>query len=240
MKKIIYSVAVFFLLMATYAQELTATDLLDRSIAYHDPEGKWDGFKGNFFITMESPNRPVRKSKIELDFNQSFFRLTLDAEGDQLISQLKNQECLLSFNGTTDFSEAIAKKNRLSFERASMYKDYYTYLYGLPMKLKDPGTRLANSVVEQEIDGISYWVLKVTYEPEIGGDTWYFYLDKNTYQLQRYQFFHEEAKNDGEYIVLENELIVNGIKMPKDRSWYYNKDNKYLATDYLSVSNSGS
>ena len=40
MKKIIYSVAVFFLLMATYAQEFTASDLLDRSIAYHDPEGK--------------------------------------------------------------------------------------------------------------------------------------------------------------------------------------------------------
>ena len=101
MKKIIYSVAVFFLLMATYAQEFTASDLLDRSIAYHDPEGKWNGFKGNFFITMKSPNRPVRKSKIELDFNQSFFRLTVDVEGNQLISQLKNQECLLSFNGTT-------------------------------------------------------------------------------------------------------------------------------------------
>ncbi|MDA7764639.1 DUF6503 family protein [Flavobacteriaceae bacterium] len=42
-------------------------------------------------------------------------------------------------------------------------------------------------------------------------------------------------KNDGEYIVLKNELNVNGIFMPKDRSWYYNKDDKYLGTDYLSL-----
>ena len=61
------------------------------------------------------------------------------------------------------------------------------------------------------------------------------YFDKNTYQLKRYQFFHEEGKNDGEYIILENELMIGGIKMPKDRAWYYNKDDKYLGTDYLTI-----
>ena len=70
---------------------------------------------------------------------------------------------------------------------------------------------------------------------DIGSDTWYLYFDKNTYQLKRYQFFHEEAKNDGEYIILENELMIGGIKMPKDRAWYYNKDDKYLGTDYLTI-----
>jgi hypothetical protein len=41
--------------------------------------------------------------------------------------------------------------------------------------------------------------------------------------------------NDGEYIILENELMIGGIKMPKDRAWYYNKDDKYLGTDYLTI-----
>ncbi|GAL78771.1 hypothetical protein JCM19274_3329 [Algibacter lectus] len=27
---------------------------------------------------------------------------------------------------------------------------------------------------------------------------------------------------------------INGIKMPKNRAWYYNKNDKYLATDILS------
>jgi hypothetical protein len=32
---------------------------------------------------------------------------------------------------------------------------------------------------------------------------------------------------------LSDVLEVNGILMPKDRAWYYNKDNEYLATDRL-------
>lgn len=52
------------------AQEISAQELLDKSIAYHDPDGKWANFKGSFTIKMETPKRPVRTTKIELDFPQ--------------------------------------------------------------------------------------------------------------------------------------------------------------------------
>ncbi len=39
--------------------------------------------------------------------------------------------------------------------------------------------------------------------------------------------------DSGEYILLTDEETVNGIKMPKIRAWYYNKDDKYLGTDTL-------
>jgi hypothetical protein len=32
---------------------------------------------------------------------------------------------------------------------------------------------------------------------------------------------------------LEGELDVNGIKMPKDRSWYYNSNDQFLGIDRL-------
>jgi len=48
-----------------------------------------------------------------------------------------------------------------------------------------------------------------------------------------YRFYHEEAKNDGEYITLEGEESVQGIKIPKNRHWYYNKDDKFLGADFL-------
>ena len=75
------------------AQEFTATELLNKSIAYHDPQGVWERFEGSFFVTMESPNRPIRKSKIELDFMESFFRLTVESEENELVSVLKDEEC---------------------------------------------------------------------------------------------------------------------------------------------------
>jgi hypothetical protein len=113
-------------------------------------------------------------------------------------------------------------------------RDYYVYLYGLPMKLKDPGTQLDSKVYNKTLKGVSYHCLKVTYDEKVGKDTWYFYLDKTTAQLRHYQFYHNEAENDGEYILLSGEVNIGGILMPKDRAWYMNADNRYLGTDFLS------
>jgi len=62
--------------------------------------------------------------------------------------------------------------------------------------------------------------------------------------MELYQFYKtddsgSEKTDSGEYILLSEEAMVNGIKMPKVRAWYYNKDNKYLGTDTL-VKNLGS
>ena len=54
-----------------------------------------------------------------------------------------------------------------------------------------------------------------------------------TYAMEVYQFYHEEEKNDGEFILLSGLETVNGIKLPKERAWYYNKESKYLGTDFL-------
>jgi len=215
------------------AQGFEGSELLDKAIAYHDPEAKWETFNAAFVVTMETPNRPERKSIITVNFPASFFSLEVYQNENTLVSILDKKECHLSFNGATDFSEEIRKQYRLDCDRAEFYKKYYTYLYGLPMKLKNPGTLIDPKVNERWIEGKPYWVLKVNYEKEVGEDTWYFYFDKKTYALKQYQFYHDESKNDGEYIVLEGELDVNGIKMPKDRSWYYNSNDQFLGIDRL-------
>ena len=48
-----------------------------------------------------------------------------------------------------------------------------------------------------------------------------------------YRFYHVEEKNDGEYITLEGEEKIKGIRFPKTRKWYYNKDDKFLGADIL-------
>jgi len=52
-----------------------------------------------------------------------------------------------------------------------------------------------------------------------------------------YQFFKADpggdGKNTGEYILLKDIKTINGIKFPKERAWYYNKDDGYLGTDIL-------
>lgn len=233
MKKPLFLLIVLFA-FKLQAQELTAQELLDKSIAYHDPEGKWANFKADFTIQMETLKRSVRTTKIELDFPQQYFKSEVERGGVTITAELKAGQCTHRLEGSTTFTAAQAKKHGLNCERTIKMRDYYVYLYGLPMKLKDPGTLLDSKVYTKTLKGVSYHCLKVTYDEKVGKDTWYFYLDKTTAQLRHYQFYHNEAENDGEYILLSGEVNIGGIKMPKDRAWYMNANNRYLGTDFLS------
>lgn len=215
------------------AQDISGSELLERAISFHDPNGNWNSFKGTMLIEMETPNSSLRSTLVAIDLQGNYFKTTVKKDEYTIESELDNGECSLKWNGSSTIPEKIKDSLRISCDRAKMMKDYYTYLYGLPMKLKDPGTLIENKVTKKSFKGKEYLVLKVGYKKEVGSDTWYFYFDPNTYAMEVYQFFHDETKNDGEYILLSDMTTFNGIKIPKTRAWYYNKDNKYLGTDNL-------
>lgn len=220
------------------SQELTGSQLLEKTINYHNPNNTWTSFKGNLAITMGTPDGKERISDIILNLPEEYFQLTSTKDGVTIKQTLNKGRCELMLNGSTTVSEEDKKTHRLTCERANMYKNYYTYLYGLPMKLKDPGTIIDPKTEKKTFKGKEYLVLKVTYEKEVGEDVWYFYFDQKTYAMEVYQFFHDETKNDGEYILLTDQEEVSGIKMPKNRAWYYNKDDKHLGTDVLTKTSS--
>ncbi|MDG2195195.1 MAG: DUF6503 family protein [Polaribacter sp.] len=219
--------------LQSFSQQLTGKQLLEKAIQYHDPKGHWETFKGTLLITMKSPKKASRESEITIDLPNQYFSVKATREKNTTEYSIDKGRVQIAFNGKNNLSEAVLKKNKLSKNRATMYQNYYTYLYGLPMKLKDEGTIINEKVEQKNFKGNDYLVLKATYKKEVGKDTWYFYFNPKTYAMEIYQFFHDETKNDGEYILLTEEETINGIKMPKNRAWYMNKDDKLLGTDIL-------
>ena len=226
---------ILFLLISfqSIGQELTGEQLLEKAISYHDPNGKWSSFSGNFVVTMSTPDEKERVSAISMNLPKEYFQVNASKDGVSIAQTIDKGECQFLLNGSPDISEEDKEKHRLNCERAIMYKNYYTYLYGLPMKLKAPGTIVDPKTQRKTFKGKEYLILKVTFEKEIGGDIWYFYFDPETYAMEVYQFFRDESIPDGEYILLTGEEEISEIKMPKTRAWYYNKDDKYLGTDVL-------
>lgn len=231
-RKIILVPIVFFHILG-FSQNFNGEELIDKSIQYHDPNNSWNTFAGELKITMETPKRDPRVSTIFLDLQKEYFKNEYNKGNSIITQEVHKGACAVLLNGSSEFSEEEEKEYRLSCKQAKRIRDYYTYLYGLPMKLKDPGTLIDPTVEKRLFKGKEYWVAKVKYEKEVGKDTWYFYFDPLTFALEVYQFYHEESENDGEYILLNGEAEVNGVKMPKNRAWYYNKDDQYLGTDFL-------
>ncbi len=212
-----------------FSQNLTSQELLDKAIAYHDPSGNWESFNGLLNVVMQIPDKSPRSTAIQINLPEEYFSAVA-----------KQDTSLTTYSVTKGVCKVTVSNPNVTApdcERALMYKDYYTYLYGLPMKLKDPGTNIAPEVLKKEFKGKDYLVLKASYDAAIGSDVWFFYFDPTSYAMEVYQFFkgdpEGEGANTGEYILLTDEAIINGIKMPKVRAWYYNKDDAYLGTDTL-------
>ena len=149
--KFTYLTLLLLITINTLSQEFKGTDLLKKAISYHDPNSKWDSFDGNFIVTSESPKRSIRKSIISLNNSESFFGIEIQQDENIITSILDNNDCSILFNGKFDFSNEIKDKYRLDCERVKYLRNYYTYLYGLPMKLNDPGTIIEPNVEKEQL-----------------------------------------------------------------------------------------
>lgn len=234
MLKIVRLVSLLFLTVCTaMLQAQTAKEILAKSINYHDPKGKWESGKFQLKLKESRPNGTFRETNIKLDNRQQSFELTQKRDDRQVYRYVKGDQCENKLDGKTTFTEEEGKKFRLDCSYSPRMKDYYTYLYGLPMKLRDPGTILGEEVKTVEFDGRQLLQVRVTYEEAVGNDIWYFYFDPATYAMSGYRFYHDESKNDGEYILISGEQKVGPMRLPKTRKWYTHKEDKLLGTDEL-------
>lgn len=220
------------------SQNMTSIQLLKNAINYHDQSGNWKTFNNEFTVIMTTPDASKRTSHITINLPAKYFSVTATKDTVTTSFTLDNNKCELTYNGKI-LDSAAAKEKNMTCDRAQLYKNYYSYLYGLPMKLNDPGTNISEKIEKRFFKGKEYLILKATYDEAVGSDVWYFYFDPQTYAMEIYQFFKtddsgKEKPDTGEYILLSQETVVHGVKMPKVRAWYYNKDDRYLGTDTLS------
>lgn len=215
------------------AQTITGQALLEKSIQYHDPKGKWDKFKGTMHFRETRPNGADRFTSILLDNKRSIFSLDQMSSGYRVEKFIKQDQCSYKVDGATTVADSLIQKFRLTCPQIQRMRNYYVYLWGMPMKLRDPGTKIEEQVTQTTFMDKEVLAMKVTYEQSVGEDIWYFYFQPDNYALVGYRFYHDEAANDGEYIPLEGEETINGIRFPKARTWFVNKDDRLLGADIL-------
>ncbi len=213
------------------AQLPAAEELLTRSIAYHDPEGTWSTRAHELTLSGTRPNGPDRESRVVIDNTDgSFTWYRTLADGSELEARVVGEGCLTLLDGAMPTADQI-REHDIGCTSLLRMRNYHIYLYGLPMKLRDPGTMLHPDAQQTTFQDRDVYALKVSYDPEVGTDTWYFYLDSETYALVGYRFYHDESINDGEYITLDDEASSGSIRIPKIRAWYTNGDDRHLGTD---------
>lgn len=192
---------------------LSGPKLIDRSISFHDPNGEWKNFAYKLYFEAERPGASIRKTEVEIDNSISYFKFI---RGNSGIYGVQEDSCFVE-SGDTD-CEAIKRT-----------RNYYVYLWGLPMKLKDPGTNITEEVKEEEFEGETCYVAEVKYTK----DTWYFYIRKSDFSMKAYSFITDPNINKGEIIRLEGITQIGAMQIPTSRQWNNTHDGKLLGTDHL-------
>ena len=211
---------------------LDGPTLLDRMVSTHDPKGDWMSAKVALTIRSTYADGQEILRRCEVDYADASYSDRYETDGHTVETSVVGDRCGLKIDGKTEFTPELAKSLRVSCERARLYRNYIGYLWGLPMKLRDPGTVIEPKVTRGQFNGQDVLTLHVTYEQAVGTDRWWFHAKPETYELVGYAF--EKADGKGEYIVLEGSVgMKSGPRIPQTRSWYLTKEKRFLGRDHL-------
>ena len=93
--------------LQSFSQQLTGTQLLEKAIQYHDPNGNWETFKGTLFITMEIPKKVSRESEITIDLENQYFYVKATSGKNTTEYSIDKGHIQIGFNGEKNLSEIV-------------------------------------------------------------------------------------------------------------------------------------
>ena len=220
----------------TNQSQWTAKDWIDYSIKHHDPKGNWSQFNSTIesFSKVDRGGETLEESNrnFKMDNGKSYFYLLTSVAEHPLEITIEDDNCTTTWekkNLTT------AEQNRYINNCAYglNFRNYYRYLVGLPMVLKDDEAIIKPEVEDSNIEGKSYKKITVNYAPLNSNPTWEFYIDPTDGKLIRsvfIRFNNSAAPATGEIIDYPDHQTFQDIKLPKKMLWYH-LDKKFLADE---------
>ena len=209
-----------------------AEELIARSIGYHDPAGLWDRGEIALRIMESRPNGVTRTVEVGIAPGSGAVKVRRETDAATVSFAVSGEEILRrAVDGDEELDDVALGEHGLDAERVMWLRNYYLFVWGLPMKLRDPGTIVDPEPMMDSYNGQDALKVRVTYDPEVGGDTWYFYFHPDTARMIGYRFYHDESANDGEYIHLEGEIVSGGLRLPAKRSWFFHSNEEFLGED---------
>ena len=182
------------LLGACQSKTDSDSELLNRALSYHDLEENWSTLKTRIYLSSADTAGRKQNFEIELDNSTGYFAHISHKDGKEVVKGFANGKEFYLLDGKQEITPEDRKKYKLTPESLKWVHSFYPYLYGLPMKLTDDGVKVTEAGNLEEIEGKQYKVLEVNFDPSVGSDNWFFYLEPATYAMKAYRFNQETQR----------------------------------------------
>ncbi|MCB0567698.1 MAG: hypothetical protein KDD01_25300 [Phaeodactylibacter sp.] len=209
---------------------LSAGEVLQRSLQFHDPQDKWPGAALHFVIDEPRIQNPGRLSEVFLNNTEGTFSINR-RYGNTLVTRgIIRDSCYNLVDSVLVSPEdtAMMRLHRLECERTQGYRGFYQLLNGMPMSLHAPEVNLLPETVEDTFAGRKTLQITARFNDPVMSEEWVFYFAPDNYQLLGYGYAAEGA---GEYIRLDGLVLIDDMKLPRMRHWYSQANGAYLGSD---------
>ena len=221
--------------LCAYAQNPSGQEVIDAAIKYHDPKGKWGelALTINRTTSAEVDGKTVENSAVlRIDNLNNTYAGRAKYDDIPYLHVVNADTCYGILENPVYAEGYDIREGLLGCETAKKMHNFFTYMLGVPMKLKDPGTNVSEKVDVKEMGDLSCYEVKVTYDPAVGKDIWLFYFNQENYQLVAAQFYKDEATKEGELIFYKDWDKVKKVKLPQTLIWEIMPGRSFLATDH--------
>ncbi len=201
---------------------LTPQSVIDKSIAYHDPKGRW--WASTNTVALDQPRPDGTTTRTEFTLHPGYdFDLTGSAGEETLSATIRSDEC------TIKKSEGSEHYAAWDCERLKLMRDYYSYLFNAPMNLLDDKGTIEPVVRSRTFMQKTVHSVRVEY----GGESpvWYYFFDPETFALVGCSFSKGGLEQDGEYLDYQGEIEGDGVRLPKTRIWWTWANHRKLGID---------
>lgn len=216
-----------------HAQHPTASEILLKCINAHDPLDKWGKFNGDFEQKIERTGVATRHFVVKIDNRKNGFAYSVNNDTVNFEQGIIKGKYFSQLRGNDNISDSDRKKYQLTNERTLNLKEVYDYLVGIPMRLNRDQNMLDMRVTDTIFNQKSCYKITFNYLPKIDNETWHFFIDRQTFLMAGYQFYHDDIGKDGEFIYLSDFVQCQDIQFPSIRKWHWNKDGSYFRTDFI-------
>jgi len=211
----------------------TAEEILEKSIQFHDPDGKWKSFSGALKLIFTNPTGYTAGTEIiEIDVTSDFYKCTRIQGGIQYVKGIKDGKSFISFNGDSHPTANQIEEFGLNNDQIEQMKDWHFFHFGKMMYLKGIGAELLGEVTKKEFNGRECYQITLNVPEEMvkiqslkGKNI--FHLDASNFELAGFQNSVGTAFYNGS-------LEINGIKTAIVGRYFSPDNNDFFGVDLFS------
>lgn len=211
-------------------------EIINKSINFHDPAGKWKESVLHLHIQEPRVGNPQRYSIVKLDVASGAFELTRNRDEHTSTHLIDEKgEMRTYFDGEITTDTLLINKYRLNPQRNANYRSFYQMLYGLPMTLTADRITALGPATQAQYNNLPCYKVPITLAEPMFSKHWNIYIRKSNYAFAGMEIVFPDEPEKGERLYFAGSVNLSGILTPRMRHWYEYNNETYLGSDVIVV-----